>query len=285
MQARDVAVAQRLSDDAFFELDTRSYPRDWPAPERRTPAHVASWEARTQHFLEHDAGGCWVAEDASGVVGFATSFVRERAWCLATYAVRPDLQGHGVGRRLLDAAGGVRRALPDRAPLGIDRPAGRASLLALGVRAAPADVPPRPGRRRAGAARRRGTGWSRHRHRADGRHRPGPAGRRARARPRRPGGDGPAAGRGDGDGPRVRLHRRRPPRRPRRDRRGHRPDAALGVPGRRRPGVRRAARDRRRTSGRSTSALTAGLTLAQSGYLGLRGMAPPAPYVHNGALL
>ena len=32
-------------------------------------------------------------------------------------------------------------------------------------------------------------------------------------------------------------------------------------------------------------ALTAGLELAQSGYLGVRGMAPPAPYVHNGALL
>jgi hypothetical protein len=31
--------------------------------------------------------------------------------------------------------------------------------------------------------------------------------------------------------------------------------------------------------------LTAGLELAQSGYLGVRGMAPPAPYVHNGALL
>ena len=38
------------------------------------------------------------------MVGFATSFVRERVWCLATYAVRPGLQGTGVGRRLLDAA-------------------------------------------------------------------------------------------------------------------------------------------------------------------------------------
>ena len=31
--------------------------------------------------------------------------------------------------------------------------------------------------------------------------------------------------------------------------------------------------------------LAAGLTLAQSGFLGVRGMAPPAPYIHNGALL
>ncbi len=31
--------------------------------------------------------------------------------------------------------------------------------------------------------------------------------------------------------------------------------------------------------------LTAGLTLSQSGYLAVRGMLPPAPYVHNGARL
>ena len=31
--------------------------------------------------------------------------------------------------------------------------------------------------------------------------------------------------------------------------------------------------------------LAARLELHQEGYLGLRGMKPPAPYVHNGALL
>ena len=30
---------------------------------------------------------------------------------------------------------------------------------------------------------------------------------------------------------------------------------------------------------------TASLELHQEGFLGLRGMKPPAPYVHNGALL
>jgi GNAT superfamily N-acetyltransferase len=104
MLAADVPVAERISDDAFFELDQRTYPRDWPAPERRTPEHSATWISRTLRFLEHDAGGCWVAEDESGVVGFATSFVRELVWCLATYAVRPQLQGAGVGRRVLEAA-------------------------------------------------------------------------------------------------------------------------------------------------------------------------------------
>lgn len=106
MLPADVPVAEQISDEAFFELDQRTLPRDWPAPERRTPERTASWISRTLRFVEHDPGGCWVAEDESGVAGFATSFVREQVWCLATYAVRPRLQGAGVGRRLLDAAEG-----------------------------------------------------------------------------------------------------------------------------------------------------------------------------------
>ena len=31
--------------------------------------------------------------------------------------------------------------------------------------------------------------------------------------------------------------------------------------------------------------LAAGLTVRTEGYLGIRGMRPPAPYLHNGALL
>ncbi|UMG92033.1 GNAT family N-acetyltransferase [Nocardioides sp. TF02-7] len=97
-------VAEQISDRAFHELDLRTTPRDQPEPEPRSPEHSARWIARTLRFLEHDPGGCWVAEDADGVAGFATSLVRERVWCLATYAVRPGLQGRGVGARLLEAA-------------------------------------------------------------------------------------------------------------------------------------------------------------------------------------
>ena len=38
------------------------------------------------------------------MVGFATSFTRELMWFLATYAVRPGLQGRGIGQPLLEAA-------------------------------------------------------------------------------------------------------------------------------------------------------------------------------------
>ena len=51
-----------------------------------------------------DPGGCWVAEDETGMVGMATSYRRETLWCLATYAVLPGRQGQGIGKPLLAAA-------------------------------------------------------------------------------------------------------------------------------------------------------------------------------------
>ena len=104
MRPEDVVPAERLSDEGFHELDTRMHRTGWPAPERRTPAHSTGWRERTHHFLRTDPGGCWVAEDGSGMIGFATSIRRELMWCLATYAVRPGLQGQGIGKPLLEAA-------------------------------------------------------------------------------------------------------------------------------------------------------------------------------------
>jgi GNAT superfamily N-acetyltransferase len=103
MRPEDVPVAERLSDESFLELDRRTFRRDWPEPEPRAAAHTERWVRRTLHFLETDPGGCWVAEDATGMVGMATSFVRDKTWCLATYAVRPGLQSRGIGKQLLAA--------------------------------------------------------------------------------------------------------------------------------------------------------------------------------------
>ena len=45
-----------------------------------------------------------MAERDREVVGFAVSFTRGLMWLLASFAVRPGLQGQGVGRVLLAAA-------------------------------------------------------------------------------------------------------------------------------------------------------------------------------------
>ena len=104
MTAADVPVAERLSSAGFYELDVRTHRPGLPLPERRSPSRSSAWRERTAHFLETDGGGCWVAEDDEGMAGFATSYTRELMWCLATFAVRPGIQGRGIGRVLLEAA-------------------------------------------------------------------------------------------------------------------------------------------------------------------------------------
>lgn len=104
MTAEDVSAAERLSDDGFLEVDRQMQPRSWPEPTQRAPDRAARWRSRTRHFLRTDPGGSWVAEADGEVVGVATGFVRETTWCLATYVVRPGLQGRGIGRPLLEAA-------------------------------------------------------------------------------------------------------------------------------------------------------------------------------------
>lgn len=105
MRPEDVPVAEHLSDVAFLELDRATYRRDQPDPQPRAAVHRAGWVERTRHFLDTDPGGCWVADDADGsMAGFATSIRREGTWILATYAVRPGLQGRGIGKQVLDRA-------------------------------------------------------------------------------------------------------------------------------------------------------------------------------------
>jgi GNAT superfamily N-acetyltransferase len=104
MTPADVAAAERVSDDGFVALETRRHRPGLPAPERRSDRHRAVWLERTHHLLETDPGGSWVAEDDAGVVGVVVSCRRETLWCLATYAVAPGHQGRGIGKPLLAAA-------------------------------------------------------------------------------------------------------------------------------------------------------------------------------------
>jgi GNAT superfamily N-acetyltransferase len=104
MTTDDVARAERVTAIGFHELDTRMFRRSWPDPQLRPPERSAHWVRRTQHLLSTDPGGCWVAEDGSDLLGVVVSFVREKMWLLASYAVTPGAQGLGLGRALLAPA-------------------------------------------------------------------------------------------------------------------------------------------------------------------------------------
>ncbi|MCJ0869559.1 GNAT family N-acetyltransferase [Streptomyces sp. AP-93] len=115
----DLPSAERASAVLFFEADQSS--RRVGEPEIRPRSETASkqWIERMRFYLEADPAGCWVAVDAGGVgaggidgdgvdgggvVGFAMSQNRGRVWYLATYGVLTRCQGQGIGRRLMDAA-------------------------------------------------------------------------------------------------------------------------------------------------------------------------------------
>jgi len=104
MRPDDVVAAERLTAEGYHELDRRTFQRSGPEPELRPPGRGAAWVARTSHLLGTDADGCWVAEADGDLVGVAVSFTRELMWILASYAVRPGLQGQGIGTQLMAAA-------------------------------------------------------------------------------------------------------------------------------------------------------------------------------------
>ncbi len=104
LTAADLPACEAISSRAFFELDSRTYQRAWPDPSPRPVTRSESWINRSLALLRTDPGGCWAAELDGDVVGFATSLRRETLWVLASYAVRPGLQGQGIGRELLVAA-------------------------------------------------------------------------------------------------------------------------------------------------------------------------------------
>lgn len=104
MTVDDVPRAERVTAIGFHELDTRMVRRADPDPELRPPHRAANWTARTSHLVATDPGGSWVAEIDDEILGVVVSFVREKLWLLASYAVVPEAQGVGLGKALLAPA-------------------------------------------------------------------------------------------------------------------------------------------------------------------------------------
>ena len=104
MGVGDAESVERLTDEAFFDLEVRQHRTGRPTPAHRSPRGAAGWAAKAAHDVRHDPRGCFVAEDPSGLLGAVISKRRDTTWLLSTLAVRPGLQGRGIGRQLLDAA-------------------------------------------------------------------------------------------------------------------------------------------------------------------------------------
>ena len=100
----DLEALAAITATSYYEVDARTFQRSWPDPQPRPPARNGHWIKRARHTLATDPEGCWVAEVDGEVVGGAISRVRELMWILASFAVKPEHQGQGIGEQLLAAA-------------------------------------------------------------------------------------------------------------------------------------------------------------------------------------
>ena len=98
--ASDARAVRGVVTAAFaaMEAELGNTPAPW------TPARIAVSEARIRHLAVTDPGGCWIAEDGGEPVGVALALRREGLWGLSTFCVLPSAQGKGIGRLLLDHA-------------------------------------------------------------------------------------------------------------------------------------------------------------------------------------
>ncbi|GAB2833729.1 GNAT family N-acetyltransferase [Streptomyces daliensis] len=76
--------------------------RPVPAP---SPEREARGREKVRHLVRTSPGGSWLAEDAAGrPVGAAQAVLREGTWGLALLVVLPEARGKGVGGTLLSRA-------------------------------------------------------------------------------------------------------------------------------------------------------------------------------------
>ena len=100
MQTDDVPAAEVVAWDAL-EGAGRRYGFDMG---ERDEARAAFSQARVHHLRSTDPDGALVADLDGEVVGLALAITRGSLWFLSLLTVREDLQGAGIGRRLLDGA-------------------------------------------------------------------------------------------------------------------------------------------------------------------------------------
>jgi GNAT superfamily N-acetyltransferase len=104
MRDDDIAAARALTHAAMELVRATTRPPGFsPPPGPAAPEWSSLWERRAKHFLRHDPDGCWVADADGDVVGVAMALRREKLWGLSAYFVHPEHQSAGIGSALLDA--------------------------------------------------------------------------------------------------------------------------------------------------------------------------------------
>ena len=96
----DVAVEREVFVAALGDLMRR---HGFPAPD----PPLERFASVTRHLLAEDGERCFVAESDGRVVAFSAAIAREDAWFLSAMFVHPEVQGRGVGRRLLELSWGT----------------------------------------------------------------------------------------------------------------------------------------------------------------------------------
>jgi GNAT superfamily N-acetyltransferase len=85
--------------DVFYAAEDELYSRlNMPA----LPHNPQSLEQLFAHILATDPERCWLAHDRRGVQAFGLAVRREELHFLSFLFVRPEQQGRGMGRRLLE---------------------------------------------------------------------------------------------------------------------------------------------------------------------------------------
>jgi GNAT superfamily N-acetyltransferase len=98
MTPDDVPAADRVAWSALHEQIPPEFTSALDEDVRADRARL-----RIAHLQRTDPEGAWVAESDGEIVGLALALVREGVWGLSLFGMRPDHQGKGTGRTLLDA--------------------------------------------------------------------------------------------------------------------------------------------------------------------------------------
>jgi len=102
MAPADVTSVAQLQSDAGTDLMSRLGLSSEATPSEGSASRERDLISR---FVTLDGPGCWVAESGTGdLVGCSIGIRRDAFFGLCSLFVRPGLQTHGVGRRLLDLA-------------------------------------------------------------------------------------------------------------------------------------------------------------------------------------